>query len=286
MTLNKLEQVKDKLVHLSDLYEHDRENGHIEDYQNYQMLLKSHLGILQERYKNDTFDRQSFLQREAAIENDLTRTENYLRKILKALQARTIDGKIGCQIIFTLCIVYAQTVNAFCCQYFYAHGIQHPMFKDWISVLDEIDSPVFREFLKRYFTFDMEYIAISPKMKQAAHYILFESISQQKTRLMLCADMMKCLPEEQYVHLDDLLNQKVFSGLSIEIPELRGIDIDKVLTQRLEAKECWITDEDIVFNSSGCIIPRNPLMYGFSCASSTQIQSIDVWSGLNFCLQD
>lgn len=246
MTLNKLGQVKDKLVHLSDLYEHDRESNHVEDYQNYQMLLKSHLSFLQERYNNDTFDRQSFLQRETAIENDLTRTENYLRKILKAFQARTIDGKAGCQIIFTLCVVYAQTVNEFCCQYFYAHGIQHPMFKDWISVLDEIDSPAFREFLKRYFTFDREYIAVSPKMKQAAHHILFESVNQQKNRLMLCADTIKQLPEEQYIHLDDLLNQEVFSGLSIEIPELQGIDIDKVLVQRLEAEGYLGMDEDNV----------------------------------------
>lgn len=246
MTLNKLSQIQGKLGQFFDLYKHDSESKHVEDYQNYLMLLKSHLSFLQERYKNDTFDRQSFLQRETAIENDLTRTENYLRKILTAFQARTIDGKVGCQIIFTLCTVYAQTVNEFCCQYFYAHGIQHPMFSDWLSVLDEIDSPAFREFLKRYFSFDREYIAVSPKLKQAAHHILFESVGQQKSRLMLCADTVKQLPEEQYVHLDDLLNQEVFSGLSIEIPELQGIDIDKVLAQRLEAEECWITDEDTV----------------------------------------
>lgn len=180
MTLNKLGQ-------FFDLYKQDRENQRAEDYQNYLMLLKGHLSYLQERYRNDTFDRQTFLQREASIENDLTRTENYLRTILKAFQARTIDGKVGCQIIFTLCVVYAQTVNEFCCQYFYAHGIQHPMFRDWLSVLDEIDSPAFREFLKRYFTFDQEYISVSPKLKQAAHHILFESVCQQKNRLMLCA---------------------------------------------------------------------------------------------------
>ena len=246
MTLNKLGQVQGSLGQFFDLYKQNSEIKHVEDYQNYLMQLKNHLSFLQERYKNDTFDRQSFLQRETTIENDLTRTENYLRKILKAFQARTIDGKVGCQIIFTLCVVYAQTVNEFCCQYFYAHGIQHPMFRDWISVLDEIDSPAFREFLKRYFSFDREYIAVSPKLKQAAHHILFESVGQQKSRLMLCADTVKQLPEEQYVHLDDLLNQEVFSGLSIEIPELKGIDIDKVLTQRLESEECWITDEDTV----------------------------------------
>lgn len=245
MTLNKLEQVKDKLNQFSALYEHDRESSYVEDYQNYQMLLKSHLSFLQERYKSDTFDHQSFLQRETAIENDLTHTENYLRKILKAFQARTINGEAGCQIIFTLCIIYAQTVNEFCCQYFYSHGIQHPMFRDWISVLDEIDSPAFYKFLKQYFTFDREYLPVSPKRKQAAHHILFESIRQQKNRLMLCAGTIKQIPEEQYVHLDDLLNQEVFSNLSIEIPELQGIDLNKTLTQHLESEE-YFTDGDTV----------------------------------------
>lgn len=245
MTLNKLGQLKNKFNQFSALYEHDRENSYVEDYRNYQMLLKNHLSFLQERYKNDTFDRQSFLRRETAIENDLTRTENYLRKVLKAFQAKTINGKDGCQIVFTLCIVYAQTVNEFCCQYFYSHGIQHPMFKDWISVLDEIDSPAFHEFLKQYFTFDREYLSVSPKLKQAAHYILFDSVGQQKNRLMLCADTIKQIPEEQYVHLDDLLNQEVFSSLSIEIPELQGIDLNKTLTQHLESGE-FFTGEDTV----------------------------------------
>lgn len=246
MTLNKLGQVQGKLGQFFDLYKQDSESKHIEDYQNYMMLLKGHLSFLQERYKNNTFDRQSFLQRETAIENDLTRTENYLRKILKAFGTRTIDGKAGCQIIFTLCVVYAQTVNEFCCQYFYAHGIQHPMFDDWISVLDEIDSPAFREFLKRYFSFDREYISISPKLKQAAHHVLFEAIGQQKNRLMLCADAIKQLPEEQYSCLDDILNKEVFSGLLIELPELQDIDIDQVITQRLEAEEFCVMDDDTI----------------------------------------
>lgn len=246
MTLNRLGQLQNQLGQFFDLYKQDRENKQTEDYQNYLMLLKGHLSYLQERYRNDTFDRQTFLQREASIENDLTRTENYLRMILKAFQARTIDGKAGCQIIFTLCAVYAQTVNEFCCQYFYAHGIQHPMFRDWLSVLDESDSPAFREFLKRYFTFDREYISVSPKLKQAAHHILFESVCQQKNRLMLCADAIKQLPEEQYIHLDDLLNQRVFSGLSSSIPELQGVDIDKVVAQRLEAEEYWDMEDRVM----------------------------------------
>lgn len=246
MTLNRLGQLQNQLGQFFDLYKQDRENKQAEDYQNYLMLLKGHLSYLQERYRNDTFDRQTFLQREASIENDLTRTENYLRTILKAFQARTIDGKAGCQIIFTLCAVYAQTVNEFCCQYFYAHGIQHPMFRDWLSVLDEIDSPAFREFLKRYFTFDREYISVPPKLKQAAHHILFESVCQQKSRLMLCADTVRQLSEDQYVHLDDLLNQKVFSGLSGSIPELQGVDIDKVLAQRLETEEYWDMEDRVM----------------------------------------
>ena len=245
MTLNKLSRLEGQLGQFFDLYKQDRNDQQVEDYQNYLMLLKGHLSYLQERYKNNTFDRQTFLQREANIESDLTRTENYLRTILKDFQKKTIDGKTGCQIIFTLCVVYAQTVNEFCCQYFYAHGIQHPIFRDWLSVLDEIDSPAFREFLKRYFTFDPEYISVSPKLKQTAHHILFESVCQQKNRLLMCADTVKLLPEDQYVHLDDLLNQEVFVGLSNSIPELQGVDIDKVLAQRIEAEEYW-TDEDRV----------------------------------------
>ena len=245
MTLNKLSRLEGQLGQFFDLYKQDRNDQQVEDYQNYLMLLKGHLSYLQERYKNNTFDRQTFLQREANIESDLTRTGNYLRTILKDFQKKTIDGKTGCQIIFTLCVVYAQTVNEFCCQYFYAHGIQHAIFNDWLSVLDEIDSPVFREFLKRYFTFDPEYISVSPKLKQTAHHILFESVCQQKNRLLMCADTVKLLPEDQYVHLDDLLNQEVFVGLSNSIPELQGVDIDKVLAQRIEAEEYW-TDEDRV----------------------------------------
>lgn len=246
MTLSRLEKLDNQVGEFFDLYKQDRNDQQVEDYRNYLMQLKGHLSYLQERYKNDTFDRQTFLQRETSIATDLTHTCNYLKKILKAFQDKSIDGKTGCQIIFTLCVVYAQTVNEFCCQYFYAHGIQHAIFNDWLSVLDEIDSPVFREFLKRYFTFDPEYISVSPKLKQAAHHILFESVCQQKNRLLMCADTVKMLPEDQYLHLDDLLNQEVFSGLSNSIPELQGVDVDKVLAQRIEAKEYWTVEDRVM----------------------------------------
>ena len=63
---------------------------------------------------------------------------------------------------------------------------------------------------------------------------------------MLCANTIKQLPEEQYVHLDDLLNQEVFSGLSNNIPELQSIDIDKALAQRLEAEEYWDMEDSVM----------------------------------------
>lgn len=246
VTLNKLDHLHGQLGQFSDLYKQESESNHIESYQNYLMHLKNHLNYLQERYKNDTFNRQSFLQREATIENDLTHTENFLRKIIKTFKAKNIDGKIGCQIIFTLSIVYAQTVNEFCCQYFYEHGIAHSMFNDWISVLDEIDSPDFREFLKKYFIFDREYITVSPKLRNAAYQVLFESIIQQKNRLMLCSETIKHLPKEQYIHMDDLLSQEVFIGILNGVSDFQNNSIDDIITRHINTENCWINDNETV----------------------------------------
>ncbi len=125
-----------------------------------------------------------------------------------------IDGRIGCQIIFVLSSVYAQTVNEYCCQYYYQHHVSHNLFRDWITILEDINAPSFKEYLKQFFTFSPQYADISPVRKNDAVRVAIESINEHRNRLFVCNELICLMPESEYFMIDDLLNKGIYVAIT------------------------------------------------------------------------
>ena len=212
MTLNKLGRIEDQLNIMLSRYEKDRSGDAVEQFHTLMLELKGDLNYLQNKSMQGAYDADSFVYREATLEEHLSQTSGFLSRIMNEFREERIDGRIGCQIIFLLSSVYAQTLNEYCCQYYYAHQMAHALFGEWMKVLDEIDSPEFKEYVKKYFTFSPEYADVSPVRKNQAASVAFESISQHLNRLNVCADAVKLLSEEQYIRMDALLDEKIYEA--------------------------------------------------------------------------
>lgn len=246
MTLKKLDEFHGQLKEFYNQYKQDRENDQVEAFQNLIMLLKGHLGYFEKVQKSDAIERTECVHREQGIERDLSTAVGFLRKVITEFKGKSIDGRVGCQIIFTLSTVLVQTASEYNCLYYYRYGEQHHMYQDWISVIDEIDSPEFKAYLRQYLTFDKEYITVSPRIKHDAYQMVFEVVARQKAKAELYCEVVKQLPEAQYGTLDDLVNRSIFSMMTEEISQKQGIRLDEHLTRQIENGYCFESEENVV----------------------------------------
>ena len=238
MTLTKLNRFEEQLKAFFDRYQQDRNGDAVEQFRTILLDLRNDINYLQQKTVNDTFDNDSFIHREPFIEEHLNKAAGFIKRILAEFKEERVDGRIGCQIIFVLSAVYAQTVNEYCCQYYYMHHISHELFYEWAGILDEIEAPAFMEFLKQYFTFSPEYAEVSPIKKNDAIRIAMEGVAEQKNRLALCAEAIRLLPESQYVRLDDLLNEGIYTIVCMQSPGLTDAYMtDQILKAEIDDSE-------------------------------------------------
>ena len=233
MTLTKLNHIEEQLKAFFDRYQQDRNGDAVEQFRAILLDLKNDLNYLQNKLINNTFDDDSFVHRESVIEEHFNKAAAFIKRILTEFMEERIDGRIGCQIIFVLSAIYAQTVNEYCCQYYYVHHLSHNLFSDWTAVLDEIDAPAFKEYLKRYFTFAPEYADVSPVRKNDAVKVALESVSEHRNRLSACNEMIKLMPESEFIRVDDLLNHGIYTVIEQRFPLLT----DAYLTEQIKKVE-------------------------------------------------
>ncbi len=246
MTLKKLDQIQGQIKEFYDRYKEDRQSDRIEAFRNCLQSMKAHLGFLQEKYSSASYDDQNFIQREALIEKDIITTCNFIHSVKEEFVANRIDRQIGCQILFVLLPVYAQTMNEFCCQYYYLHGFQHRLYADWLAVIHEMNDDAFRAGMKHFLTFDKAYATLPMETKKNAYRVAFESIRQQSDRLALCEKAIRQMTFEEYAGIENTLNQFVYAALPESVEELKGIDLDAALTQQITNGHYAITDDEMV----------------------------------------
>lgn len=240
MTVKKLDQISGQIQALQNRYETDQNNAWNDLYSEYREHLLSDMEWLKDR------EDEPLHNRAASIEEHIDKTISILDGVMREFREKRIDGTLGCRIIFDLSSVFAQVLNEYCCQHYYARGSQHGRFETWRSVLDRIDSEAFREYLKRFLYFAPEYVSVPKAAKTAALNLAREAIWEQKNRLTVCAEMVRQLPEREFSGIDDLLNQRVMEGLFIQLPELKGKDPDQYLTMKIREAEFSEEDETVL----------------------------------------
>ena len=233
MTLTKLNSIEEQLKAFIDRYQQDRNGDAVEQFRTILLDLRNDINYLQNKTSNKSFGEDSFTHREPFIEEHLNKAASFIKRILMEFTEERIDGRIGCQIIFVLSSIYAQTVNEYYCQYFYQHHISHSLFREWVSILDEINAPSFKEYLKQFFTFSPKYADVSPVRKNDAVKVALESINEHRNRLIVCDEVIKFMPEQEYCKIDSLLNQGVYAALTQRFPGLT----DAYMTEQIKEME-------------------------------------------------
>ncbi len=214
MTLTKLNRIEEQLKAFFERYQRDRNSDSVEKFNTSLLDLKNDISYLQQRYTNETFDDDSFVSREPFIEQHLNQTASFIKRIITEFKEERIDRSIACHIVFILCPVYTQTVNEYCCQYYYTHHITHTLFNEWAAVIENAGSPDFKTHLRSFLAFSPEYAVVSPIKKNAAVEISFESISEQHNRLITCAESIQHITRDEYLQIDDRINQGICNALS------------------------------------------------------------------------
>ena len=158
---------------------------------------------------------------------------------------RRIDGKVGCQIIFTLTALYAQVMNEYCCCYYYYHNARPMLFHDWLEVLDETESPALKEHVKNYLSFDPEFVQVSPVRKIDAFKVAFESIREEKSMVESCAESIGALSFEEYCRVEEKVNQGIVRLIEDQLDPKEGC-LDDILTRRIKGGDYVSTEEDFI----------------------------------------
>ena len=212
-TLNKMESMHGDIRRFIDSYDANHRSDTLEQYENHLQKIKNHLSYLQSRYTAAVFDQRDFMNSRADIESECIETANFIGKTMNALLSGHMETRLACQIIFTLAPVYAQLVNEYCCQYYCLCRQKHNQFDFWVSRLEEINSEEFRTFMKKQMAFCADYAELHPQRRKDVLDVAFDSVQEEKERLLLCAEAIQMVPENSLVPVEIVLQEKLWKDL-------------------------------------------------------------------------
>ena len=236
LTLSRLDRINGQLKEFYDRYKQDRQNDKIMRFNEILDNLKSDIGMLRNRAVNKTFTEMDFKNADPATTRLINEAKAFIESIIDDFENDRIDGEVVCPIVFTLAAVLAQTINEFCCQYYYIHHIKHHMYEEWIPFLDRIDSDKFRNAFNRFIQLNIAYVAMTPIQKASAFMLAMEQINQEKNRLATCSTLIFSISEQEYYHLEDALNARLYLEIPKVMPELRG-NLDDLITAKIMTEE-------------------------------------------------
>ena len=207
MTLHKLDEVSGQIQKLSNEVEKNTINEHLDKFDRYSNFIQSDIG----RMKEGTLP----VVQIGNVESHLDEIAAYLKNIIKQFENREIDGELGCTIIFNLGIAFAKEINEYSAHYYYETGHMPACYNKWIAVLESINSPSFKEHLKRYLFFEC------PKVKMEDKYSTFSTvmfaIETQLGELEFTKNLIPQIEKKEYMNLDGFLGQKIQNGLFYEL---------------------------------------------------------------------
>lgn len=199
MTLKKMDQISAQISALSDKINRAIINDMLERYDKYRLNLSSDVGLLQ-TFKPEVTKTPSF----GANLNEIAA---FLKRVISEFELRTIDGVLGCNMIFGLAVPFAQEVREYSTQFYYENSCYPANYDNWVKILEQIDSETFQRLLKSFLVFD------HPELRMEARYTAFTggmgSVQLQLGNLAYSRELVKQLPRGDYIKLDDILSKKL-----------------------------------------------------------------------------
>lgn len=235
VTMNKLNGISKLMEDLRDQYQRDRDFDKNEKFWNCYLNLKTDVGHLQDLVGRREADYVSVKNYSQSIEEHINQSVAFLRKLVTELSGKTSKNKTNIKIILSLYVILAQTINEYCCLYYYAYRKTHYMLDEWNYFLRDISSGDFQYALRQHLMLCEDYMSIPPQKKKEAYLVSVESTTEPKNRFETCKTVIDQLPEGAYYHLDDMLNRQLYHEIQTQIPTLKNLDA--VLTANIISKQ-------------------------------------------------
>lgn len=223
-TMNKLNGISKLIEEFYDQYRRDRDHDTSEKFYNYYLNLKTDIGSMRTLSESFVNDQSSLKNYSQSIEEHINGTASFIRKMRNEISGSVSKDKTIVKMIMSLYVMLAQTINEFCCLYYYSFRTPHHMLNDWNAFLLDISSEEFKGIYKEHLLFSDDYMEIGPEKKKQAYLVGTESISEMKTRFDTCKALIDKLPQDQYYHLDDIINRQLYLELQTQVPGLRNLD--------------------------------------------------------------
>ena len=224
VTMNKLNGINKLMEDFRNQYQQNRESDTNEKFWNCYLNLKTdigHLHMLDGKKKADYISVKNYSQ---IIEEHINEVISFIRKLLNEVNGKSSQNKINIKIILSLYVILAQTINEYCCLYYYAYGQTHYMLDEWNYFLRDITQEDFHYALRQHLMRCEDYMSISPEKKREAYLVSVESTAELKSRFETCRSVIDQLPEGAYYNLDDILNRQLYNTIQTQIPALKNLD--------------------------------------------------------------
>ena len=223
-TMNKLNGINKLMEDFRNQYQQNQEYEKNEKFWNCYLSLKTDVGNLRALVNKKETDCISVKNYSQIIEEHINKTIAFIRKLLNEVNDNILPNKINIKIILSLYVILAQTINEYCCLYYYAYGQTHHMLDEWNYFLQDITQEDFHYALRSHLMRCEDYISISPEKKKEAYLVSVESTTELKSRFETCRSIIDQLPEGDYYSLDDILNQQIYTAIQTQIPALKNLD--------------------------------------------------------------
>lgn len=241
LTLTKMESMHGEIKRFIDKYKADQDAEQFEKFQLHLKNMTSHMNYLQKRYTQKEYDKNIFMIRETDIESECNDTASFLERIINQYEKGEIGTELACNIVFTLTPVFARLVNEYCYQYYLIHGIKHEQFETWKSIIEQVNSNEFRDFMRKEMAFNVYYAYISPLKRSAALSVTFDCMQELVDGLENSRKLAEYAPRDMLVPIAELASAKAWDDIRDQIVTDQNETPEEYMNRKIIQME--ITDD-------------------------------------------
>lgn len=208
MTLEKLNEVSQKIDTLTDKIERQKRNDDIERFDKFRLNINSDIAALQSN---------EFNSNQTNIENHLAEIASFLKRVIAEFENKEIDGQLGCCLIFNLAIAFAQELKEYSAQFYYEKGTFPPNYESYLQILESINSDSFKNYLKQFLIF--ECMQIPMEERYAAYSGATYGIEYQLGNLEYNRQLVQQIEQKEYMAFDSYLLDRIKNGSCFEVED-------------------------------------------------------------------
>ena len=236
MTMKKMNEIQDQIQEFYDRYKEDRAKDEKKEFEKNWLRLQDSIGELHDLKESGAITMDQFERYKPSIQEHIGDSLAFVRNIMSDPEKMRMT--------IPLSITLTKLINDFCCVSYYVTGKEYHMLDKWSSFLSELNTAEFKRAVKDHLVFNPDYAGILPSVKQHAYMTILEGIREPMERFTACRNLIETMSFDDYVHMDDILNQQLYMFMQAQLPAGNQLNFDEVITQKIKNGEYVTVDND------------------------------------------